>query len=112
MRYLTIAMLLVLFMSLKVEASEVVALAKIVDGNTLISCSPATGGEFDKAFLILYENDGNYLAIRRREMDVSYDNEATYILEGTHDIIEGKCKFFMSEGADRISRGEFKISMR
>lgn len=82
------------------------------NGNTMITCVPGGSEEVEKAFLTLYVSDGQELFISRREMEVSYDNVATYELAGLHDAIEGKCKFVFSEGDNLISREEFSISMK
>ncbi|MEN8142892.1 MAG: hypothetical protein ABFQ82_04770 [Thermodesulfobacteriota bacterium] len=83
-----------------------------VNGNTMITCVPNGSGEVEKAYLTLYVSDGQELNISRREMEISYDNIATYEFPGLHDAIEGKCKFVFSEGDETIIREEFSISMK
>lgn len=64
-----------------------------------------------KAYLTLYVSNGQELFISPREMEVSYENVATYELSGTHDAIKGRCKFILSDGDLKIAREEFSISM-
>lgn len=82
-----------------------------VDGNTMITCVPNGDEDVEKAYLTLYVSDGQKLFISRREMEVSYENVATYELPGTHDAIKGRCKFILSDGDIKIAREEFSISM-
>ena len=92
-------------------ATEIHATMSKTDGNTMITCVPDISGELEKAYISLYVSDNQELFISRKEMEVSYDNVATYILQGNHDIVEGKCKFVFSRGDKSIVRENFTLSM-
>ena len=109
----TFALLVALIMGMVVNANgtEIHATMNEIGGDTMITCVPHADVEIEKAYISLYVSDGQELFISRREMEVSYDNVATYELSGTHNTVEGKCKFIMSEGDIKITREEFAISM-
>lgn len=111
MRSLIILVAVIVGLVGNANSSEIHTTMTEVDGNTRITCVPSGDGEVEKAYISLYVSDGQELSISRREMEVSYDNVATYELSGTYDAIEGKCKFIMSEGDIKIAREEFSISM-
>ncbi len=110
----TFALLVALIMGMVINANgaEIHATMNEIEGNTMITCAPDGDVEIEKAYISLYVSDGQELFISRREMEISYDNVATYELAGTHDTIEGKCKFIFSEGDKIIARGIFTISMK
>lgn len=93
-------------------AGTIMARVEKTGDNTLIYCTTLNGDEIERAFLTLYESDAAALAVVNREMEVSSDNIASYELPGQHDSIDGKCKFYLTEGSARITRGEFSLSMR
>ena len=78
---------------------------------TVITCSPLGDEEIERAYLSLYASDNQPLSFSQREMNVSYDNKASYILRGTHDTIEGKCKFILA-GDKTILREDFLASIK
>ncbi len=110
----TFALLIALIMGMVINANGAVIHATMseIDGNTMITCVPHGDEEIGKAYISLYVSDGQELFISRRKMEVSYDNVATYELPGTHDTIEGKCKFIFSAGDKKIARESFTISMK
>jgi hypothetical protein len=78
-------------------ANEVQATIKQVDGNTIVYCAPnGIDGEITKATITIYESDGQKISIIRDRMELSIDNEATYVLPGTYLEVAGKCKLFTS----------------
>ncbi|MCK5505291.1 MAG: hypothetical protein KAJ10_09015 [Thermodesulfovibrionia bacterium] len=94
------------------NGSEIHATMTEADGNTMITCVPNGYGEVEKAYISLYVSDGQELFISRQEMEVSYENVATYELSGTHAVLEGKCKFIFARGNLRILREDFLVSMK
>jgi hypothetical protein len=92
------AFLVTAFLSVNAWGSnEVQAMIKQVDGNTIVYCTP-TGidGGITKASIIIYESDGQKITVIRDRMELSIDNEATYVLPGTYLEVAGKCKLFTS----------------
>lgn len=92
--------------------TEIHATMTEVDGSTIITCVSDEYREIEKAYISLYVSDGQELFITRREMEVSYENTATYKLPGTHNVLEGKCKFIFARGDAKILRDDFLISMK
>ena len=111
MRSLIILLAMIVGLAGNANSGEIQTTMTEVDGNTMITCVSNGDGEVEKAYISLYVSDGQELFISRREMEVSYDNVATYELSGTHNTVEGKCKFIMSEDDIKITREEFTISM-
>lgn len=74
-------------------AGEIIATAEVVDGNTIITCTPTEAGNIDKAYITVYEN-GSGMS-ERTSMEISLDNKAIYLLQGKHKKVEGKCRIFM-----------------
>ena len=111
MKSLIILVAVIAGMAGNANSAEIHTTMTEVDGNTMITCVSIGDGEVEKAYISLYVSDGQELFISRREMEVSYDNVATYELSGTRNTVEGKCKFIMSEGNIKIAREEFSLSM-
>ncbi|MCK4839363.1 MAG: hypothetical protein KAS94_11225 [Desulfobulbaceae bacterium] len=78
---------------------------------TIITCSPVGAGEIEKAYLSIYATEDQPLSFSRQKMNVSYDNKASYVLRGTHAVIEGECKFVLA-GNNKILREEFLASIK
>ena len=74
-------------------AGEIMASAEVVNGNTVITCTPTESGSIDKAYITVYQ-DGKSSA-ERQSMEISVDNKATYLLSGVHSKLEGRCRIFM-----------------
>jgi hypothetical protein len=121
-----VAFLLVAFLSVNAWGSnEVQAMIKQVDGNTIVYCTP-TGidGGITKASIIIYESDGQKISVIRDRMELSIDNEATYVLPGTYLEVAGKCKLFTTYRSEipsanpgtsiynGVARGDFYLSMK
>ena len=111
------ASLVVLAISLvlagSVEGREIWADISEQDGKTVISCM-VNGQNIDvrKAQIFLYLSNGVEFATGLQEMEVSYENIASYELPGTYNAIEGKCKLIMLEEDKKVAREEFAIVMR
>ena len=82
-------------------------------GNTFISCMVSGQNvEVRKAQIFLYLSNGVEIATGLQEMEVSYENIASYEMPGTYNVIEGKCKLIMLEEDRKVAREEFAIVMR
>ncbi len=106
-------------------ANEVQATIKQVDGNTIVYCT-ANGidGGISKATIIIYESDGQKISVIRDRMELSINNEATYVLPGTYLEVAGKCKLFTSYRSEipsanpgtsiynGIAKADFYLSMK
>ena len=96
-------------------ASGINASVSEANGNTIISCVPNDKhGDIKKARIFLYiaEEDEIFFATGIQEMDVSYENVASYELPGTYDQVKGTCKFITINGQSKVSRQQFAVSMR
>ena len=91
--------------------AEITATITKTGKSSIITCSPVGSGEIEKAYLTIYASDDQPLSFNRQEMNVSYDNKATYELPGIYDVLEGKCKFIMADRSNKILREEFLVSM-
>ena len=96
-----------------VDGREIQADINERDGKTIISCM-VNGHDIDirKAQIFLYVSNGVEFATGLQEMEVSYENVASYELPGTYDAIEGKCKLIMLGEDKKVAREEFAVVMR
>ena len=100
MRFATLTtMLLAILLSSSGFAGELTATAEVKDGNTLISCISNNGGSIVKAYISIFGVNEDP-SQGRKEMEVSVDNKATYLMPGVHRKIEGRCKLFMAKKED------------
>ena len=93
-----------------VDAAKIQAGMTASGNNTLITCVPQVEGEVEKAYLSLYSTNGHEVFLNRKEMEVSFENVATYVLPGTHEELEGKCKIIIAGGDVKILREDFSLS--
>ena len=112
MKIIVFLLVVVLGMANNAVCDEINASITKAGNNTIVTCSPMEDREIEKAYLTLYSSDNQPLYVNRREMNVSYDNNATYELSGGHYVLEGKCKFVLARGKKKILRGEFLVSMK
>ncbi|MEN8142122.1 MAG: hypothetical protein ABFQ82_00825 [Thermodesulfobacteriota bacterium] len=103
-------MALVLLFAANVNAGDLQVITEEISGNTFITCLPFGEREIERAYITIYDCSTSRVSARKREMEVSYDNEATYTLPGVHQGIEGTCKVIMAGGHNKISRTGFSIS--
>lgn len=111
MKTIIFTVVVVLSLSAAASCEEIIATVTKTSHYTVITCSPSGDEEVEEAYLTLHASDGQPLSFSLREMNIAYDNTASYVLKGTHDVIEGKCKFILS-GNKRVLRESFLVSMK
>lgn len=111
MKTIIFAVVIVLGLSAAASCEEIKATVTTTSHYTVITCSPSGGEEIEKAYLTLYASDGQPLSFSMREMNIAYDNTASYVLKGNHDVVEGKCKFVLF-GNNKILRESFLVGMK
>ena len=112
MKIIVLLVALIMGMVINANGSGIYTSVSESDGNTVISCIPfGTKGDITKARVFLYVSNGVSFETGIQPMDVSYENIASYVLPGTYDVVEGRCKFIMLEEDKKVTREEFIVSM-
>ena len=98
--------LVILIVAANGSCDEISATITKTSHHTVITCSPQGDEEVEKAYLTLYTSEEQPLSFSWQKMKVSYENTASYVLQGSHDVILGKCKLILA-GNKEILGEEF-----